>query len=373
MLAALPLSWAQSSTSEVVATGLLEPGRVRMTPRGNLLIAESGRDKNSGRLSIVSTSGARRSLLEGLPSGVSQQGEASGPADFAGMGRMLYVLIGAGDAEVAGPTPGTAGLNPRGVASPLLSSLLVFRLSAEVDEVQTPFRLDPQQHRAIWDGTSPVMLRNEQGQTAEVEMVADIADVIPDPVSIWRASNPYSLVVGGDTAWIADASLDAILRVDLRGGRSRVAKRFGKVPNTIPVGPPVTDTVPNKILPYGEEFLVVEMTGFPFAPGNGRIEILDPRSGNTRPFLFGLTMPIDVAWQDRGASQRARFLTLEYSTAYLAQPAGPGRLTVYDTPEGRAVKSDLTTPSSMAMGPGGDIYITERVPGRLLRVRITQP
>jgi hypothetical protein len=237
----------------------------------------------------------------------------------------------------------------------------------------TPFVLEPNQHQTVWDSNGPVRLRNEQGQTAEVELVADIRDLSPDPVSIYRASNPYSLTVRGDEAWIADASLDAILRVDLRNGsRLSVVKRFGKVPNTIPVGPPATDTVPNKILPYGQNFLIVEMTGFPFAAGNGRIEVLDPRTGQTQPFLFGLTMPIDVAWQDRGSQQRARFLTLEYSTAYLQQPAGPGRLTVYDTTEGRAVKSDLTTPSSMAMGPGGDIYITERMPGRLLRVRIMQ-
>ncbi len=364
------LAWAQSST-DIVATGLQGPNRVRITPRGNLLVSENGTAPNGGRLSIVSTSGARQSLLEGLPAGADVEGNVSGPSDMAWMGRTLYVLIGAGDAEVAGATQGTYTLNPKGTSSPILSALLSFRLSADIDEINTPFRLQRAQHQAIWDGET-VELRNEQGQRAEVELVTDIRDLAPDPVSIYRASNPYSLALRGDEAWIADASMDAIFRVDLRTGRTRVAKRFGKVPNPTPVGPPVTDTVPNKILPFGDGLLVNQMTGFPFAANNGRIEFLDPRTGNMQPFLYNLTMPIDIAFEERGEGQRTRFYTLEFSTAFLSQPPGPGRLKVYDSPEGRVLKADLVTPTSMAVTRAGEIYVTELGTGRLLRVRASE-
>jgi hypothetical protein len=364
-------AWSQTTSTDIVASGLMAPNRVRITQRGNLLISENGSESNGGRISLVTPGGVRRSIIEGLPAGVDNQGDVSGPSDVIWQGRTLYVLIGAGDAEVSGATQGTFTLNPKGVSSPLLSALLSFRISSgELDDIQSPFRLGADQHQAVWDGNR-VVLRNEQDQTAEVELVTDIRDMSPDRVSVWRASNPYSLAIRGNNAWIADASMDAILQVDLGSGRQRVVKRFGKVPNTIPVGPPVTDTVPNRLLPWGDGLLVIEMTGFPFAAGNGRIEYLDPRTGEMQPFLNGLTMPIDVATQQT-SGPRPRIFTLEFSTAFLNTPPGPGRLMMYDTPEGKAIKSDLVTPSGLAITDQGEIYITELGTGRLLRVRVNQ-
>src|SRR4051794_33223109 len=88
--------WCQA---QVVATGLQGPQKIILTPGGNLLVSETSMAVNSGRVSFVSRAGARRSLLEGLPSGVEVASGGSGPTAMALRARTLYVALGAGDGE----------------------------------------------------------------------------------------------------------------------------------------------------------------------------------------------------------------------------------------------------------------------------------
>jgi len=363
---------AAAQTSEIVSSELQAPSRVRLTPRGNLLVAENGIALHQGRISLVTPSGSLRSVVEGLPSGQSPEGGFSGPTDAVVSGKTLYVLIGVGDVEGTGPTPGTTVPNPKGPSSILLSSLLAFRLPTDVDDIQSPFRMTPDWDLALWDG-NVLKVKNETGQEAEVELIVDFRDTVPDPQKIYRGSNPYAIALRGDgSAYIADASLDSILHVDLATGRTRTVKRFPAIGNPTPVGPPRIDPVPNGIVPYGDGYLITFLSGFPFATGNGRIENFHPNTGVSDPFIFGLTMPIDIAVQQTSGN-RPRFFVLEFSTNFLAQPPGPGRLLVYDTPESKVLKSDLVTPTSIALDSAtGDLYITELATGKLLRVRTTR-
>src|SRR5438552_18934147 len=91
-------AWCQPQT---LITGLQTPVKMILTPRGNFLVTETSMSPNSGRLSFVSRTGVRRSLLEGLPSGteVTLAG-GSGPAAMALRDRTLS--IGPGDSERAG-------------------------------------------------------------------------------------------------------------------------------------------------------------------------------------------------------------------------------------------------------------------------------
>src|SRR5437879_361340 len=58
----------------VFTTGLLNPAKIILGPAGTLLVSEFGGQPNSGRVSIVSSTGVRRTLIDGLPSGVSPDG-----------------------------------------------------------------------------------------------------------------------------------------------------------------------------------------------------------------------------------------------------------------------------------------------------------
>src|SRR5689334_9715019 len=56
------------------ATGLLNPAKLIQGPQGTFLVTEFGDTANSGRVSIVSSTGTRRTLIDGLPSGIGDQG-----------------------------------------------------------------------------------------------------------------------------------------------------------------------------------------------------------------------------------------------------------------------------------------------------------
>ena len=115
------------SPSEL-ASGLKAPVKIVFTDDGNLLVGESGEGPNSGRVSLVDRCGTRRTLIDGLPSGVAAMGDPSGPGGLARNGVTLYIAIGGGDATRSGaPGPGDPKSCGTILASDELSDLSDFR------------------------------------------------------------------------------------------------------------------------------------------------------------------------------------------------------------------------------------------------------
>src|SRR4051794_41977142 len=82
--------------SKVSSTGRLNPAKIILGPAGSLLVSEFDDKPNSGRVSIVGPSGVRRTLIDGLPSGVGANGP-DGPTGLVLDGNTLYLAIGEGD------------------------------------------------------------------------------------------------------------------------------------------------------------------------------------------------------------------------------------------------------------------------------------
>ena len=125
-----------SDTCDVITSGLRAPIGSVLTKQGNLLISETGifNVPASGRISIVSPDGTRRTLLDGLPQGTNAAGgDASGPNSLSMRGRTVYVAIGQGDSVILGPVAGSALPNPN-VSSPIFSSILAIHVSAAVEQ-----------------------------------------------------------------------------------------------------------------------------------------------------------------------------------------------------------------------------------------------
>src|SRR6266481_243659 len=96
---------AQCPVTQLIS-GLQLPLGITQSNQDNLLVSETGtRVPNTGRISIVDLNGNRRTLLDGLPSGINDVGDPSGPAGLYLRGRTLYVAIGLGDAVLTGPVP----------------------------------------------------------------------------------------------------------------------------------------------------------------------------------------------------------------------------------------------------------------------------
>src|SRR5262249_1333605 len=92
-LAIMALATARGSAQcTQIVGGLRAPLGTALTQAGNLLVSEAGTGApGSGRISIVDPKGGRRTLLDGLPSGLSDVHEPAGPNGIFMSGRTLYV------------------------------------------------------------------------------------------------------------------------------------------------------------------------------------------------------------------------------------------------------------------------------------------
>lgn len=344
--------------SKTFATGLLNPAKVILGPSGTLLVSEFDVKPNSGRISIISSNGTRRTLIDGLPSGVGGNGP-DGPTGLFLDDNTLYVAIGEGDQLEAGTAQGTAVPKAAGPASPILATILQINLAGPVDKITTGFSLKATDHSTLADGLS-VPLDNGAGDKATISMLSEFR-YRPDPVAIYRNSHPYALSkFPGDAnhLYLADAGLNAIVQVDLPGGRSRKFTSFPPQQNRGTTGPPVSEAVPDSIRPFGGQFLVTLLTGFPFATGNSKVMTVDPASGKADVFLDNLTSTIDIAFRGRFLGG-VEFYVLEFSSNLLAD--APGRLRLFNGGAPSVVADNLPGPSSMALDPAaGRIYIATK-------------
>lgn len=362
---ALP-AWCQAQT---LITGLQGPQKLILTPRGNFLVTETSMSPNSGRLSFVSRAGVRRSLIEGLPSGteVTLAG-GSGPSAMALRDRTLYLSIGPGDSERAGATPGTSTLNPQGASSPIFSSLLEIRFSADIDIIGGTFLMTAQHQQALNDGAEVELA--DAGTTARISLLTRFPMAEPHPVAIYKFSNPWGLALSEDgrTLYLTDASQNCLLRIDTATGRWRRLARFGPLPNPGPAGPPMLDAVPTSVRIYGESLLVSFLSGFPFARGSARVLNLNQEAGAADPFIFNLTSVTDVLVRPKPGG-RPQFFVLEFSTNQSANPAPPGRLLRFDTPQPE-IAGTFITPVSMVFDEAtSELFILE-LRGQIQRLKI---
>ena len=95
------VSRTEAQTTSVFTTGLSQPSKIILSPSGNLLVTETMPMPNSGRVSIIDRHGNRRTLIDGLPSGMDPEG-LSGPQGLDMQGFTLFVAIGNSDGTLAG-------------------------------------------------------------------------------------------------------------------------------------------------------------------------------------------------------------------------------------------------------------------------------
>lgn len=369
IMAAVP---AQPQGPPFVA-GLQLPSKIAFTRHRNLVVAESGTPaNNTGRISFINRATAtRRTLVDGLPSGLSRaegEGTPSGPSGIAVQDRTVYVTIGAGDAVLPGPAPGTEQRNPT-VASPILASLLSLQSSAPLDETAGGFSLNPADHAALKNGQA-ITLHNSAGQDLVVRLVADFPDFTEEPRPDFqanvRAGNPFGVTVLGQTLYVVDASQNVVRRVDANTGQTTTLSTIGKVQNPTPVGPPVIDPVPDSIHLRGNDLVVTTLTGFPFPVGRASVLSVNTVGGATSTLIPGLTSAIDSAPLGNGPNDP--LVVLEFSTNMLA--GAPGRLRLM-TPAGASttIAEGLPTPTSMVVDQTtGEIFVTHIFPGFITRI-----
>ena len=365
---------AQCPATELTS-GLRLPLSITQSNQDNLLVSESGTTSpNTGRVSIIDLNGNRRTLLDGLPSGINDVNERSGPAGLFMRGRTLYALIGVGDVAIGGPAgTGTSLPNPNPPSSPIFSSVLALHFSAEVEKNTSGFSLSLADQQALAGGEN-VTLTNDLNEKLTIELIADFPNYTPNPTPAVpgnvRLSNPFDLVVVGDQIYLTDGGQNMVRKVDIPTGAFSVLASFGQVANPLtPLGPPFIDAVPTGIRYVDGQLLVTLLRGLPFPPGTSNVQVVDPESGVQAPLITGLKTAIDVLAFNEGDD--TDHLVLQHASA---GPffGSPGVLLRFATPNSAptVVGNCFTRPTSMVLDEKtGMVYITEFA-GRVVGISV---
>ena len=367
-----PSVFAQTPCPEVrvLAEELLAPSKVIQTPLGDFLVSENGTGApNTGRISIVDSQGTRRTLLDGLPSGIDHTGGKSGTSSLWLRGRTLFVVNGLGDVTLPGPLPGTEMPNPH-PSSPIFSSVLEVHFSAAMEQRTTGVALTPADHVALKNGKE-LILSDADGQKMTLRLVVDFPDYAPEPMPTFPANvrhcNPYGIVADAQYLYVIDAGFNIVRKVDSNTGASDTLVTFPRTPNPAPVGKPFIENVPTSIHPAGGQLLVTLLSGAPaFLPGYSQVWQVDPASGAAGPLVEGLSSAIDTLPLPQEQNYQS-LLTLEYDLNF--PKSGPGRLQFFATPTSTpsVVSACLVTPTSMVYDVNsGQLVIAQLGTGQLV-------
>jgi hypothetical protein len=367
---ALTPEWASAQCSEL-ASGLLNSRGITHSNLGNIIVAEGGTlTSNSGRISIVDRNGTRRTLLDGLPSGISDVGDPSGPTGVYMRGRTLFVTIGAGDVGLPGPIPGTDLENPT-PASPLLSSLLAVHFSANVEMETSGITLTLQDHEGLANGETLVF--SSGNDHISVSVVANFPDFIANPLEALpnniRLSNPYDLVAVGNRIYVTDGGRNLAWKVDTETGTFSTLVEFPPIPNPIQGFAPFLDAVPTGIAYSEGQLLVTLFRGVPFPPGVSAVEQVDPNTGDYSSLITGRKAAIDVI--PVASRVETSYFVLQHASAGLFF-ASPGVVLWFEEPTSSptTIASCLTRPTSMALDSKSRTLYVAEYSGRIVAIAV---
>jgi hypothetical protein len=359
----VPVPAVSETSVTVVMTDLDSPRGLAFGPEGALYVAEGGHGPAdpacfshvqecacvtlmnqpfcSGPTGAVSRlwQGSKERIVTGLPSlaGVSGVAQA-GPNDVAFLGRgHAFVTIGLQTDPANRALLGEVGAG--------LGTLVHLAASG--------------QWRFVADIASYEAAENPDGN-------------VPD-------SNPYGILALPAGHLVTDAGGNTLLRVDANGDISPLAvfPSRGSMPPRPSFAPPpfaqFTDAVPTSIAvgPDGA-YYVGELTGVPFTDTRANIYRVASDAGPqvfdlADACLTGFKSIIDLAFDGAG-----ELYVLQHATGSV-QLMGPGVLIRVTPAEGEGdtcaryqagtrttVLSGLTRPTSIAIGPDGAVYVTNR-------------
>lgn len=365
---------AQCPAAELVS-GLREPTGTVLTNQGNLLVSENGTTAlHSGRISIVNpANGSRRTLVDGMPSGISDVNEPSGPHGIVMRGRTLYVAIGVGDVGIAGPTPGTTIPNPNGQSSPIFSSVLAIHFSAAVEKNTSGFHLTTANQQSLANGQT-VTLSNGGGDKITIQLVANFPDYIPFPLPFFvdniQLSNPFGIDLEANKLYVTDGGRNLTWQVDINSGSYSELVSFPSIPNPLfpTFGGPLLEAVPTGIAASNNQIFVTLFRGFPFPPGTSTVQQIDPNTGDNNVFIDGLRGAIGIMPLEE--SSDTDYLVLQHNSGGTIFPpfTGPGLLLHFESQADppTIVADCLVRPTSMTLDKKtGKMYVSEHA-GRVV-------
>ena len=306
-------------TVSVFATGLNNPRGLEFGPDCYLYVAEAGTggtnntsalcpqlssdepylgSPTGGRISRISSTGERTTLTSNLPTTVSAGGDILGVADVAFIGNALYALLNGAGCSHGVPTV------PNGIV------------------------------RINRDGTFTVIA--DLGSWQVLHPVANPpADF--EPEGTW-----YSMVSVGNDLYPMDSNHGELVKVTSEGTITRVVD-FSANPGHI---------VPTAI-DYHGNFYVGNLGTFPIVEGSSNIYKVTP-DGQFKIAETGFTTILGLVFDNK-----KRMYVLENTTGNPFPTPGTGRIVRIDANGTREIiASGLSLPTGIAMGPDGNLYVS---------------
>lgn len=180
-----------------------------------------------------------------------------------------------------------------------------------------------------------------------------------NPVSAEVDTHPYGLLAGADgMLWVADAGMNALLKVDPATGAAEIMATFDPIPGVFPNpnynNEMLTDAVPTGVALADGVIYVSYLSGGPFIPGSAKV-VAVAEDGTVSDYATGLTMLTDLRAGPDGALYATQF------GLFTEQGPVPGSGAVIRIQPGEAsevVVPGLMFPTSLDFNADGDAFVT---------------
>ena len=177
-------------------------------------------------------------------------------------------------------------------------------------------------------------------------------------------SNAVDVLADGKRLIVADAGGNSLLKVR-KNGDIEVLSVFANrlFPNPFEPGDVPTQAVPTGVIkgPHGD-YLMSQLTGFPFPVGGANVYRVDRRTGDAQVFASGFTNIMDLALDKKGT-----LWVLEIDHDSLLTPIGPSTDGAIFSVDANGVKRQLelapgtlTEPGGITVGGDGALYVTNK-------------
>lgn len=209
--------------------------------------------------------------------------------------------------------------------------------------------------------------------------LADLSnyELVNNPDGTDLISNPYSLLIQDNTAFVVDSGANDILRVGLDGSGLTLEHAFEEdriVSNPLTGTDTPLQSVPTSIAQGSDGALYVsELTGLPFPEDAARIYRLTP-GNEPEVYTDGFTQIIDLAFAPDN-----NLYVLEYAAESLLSGDPTGSL-IRVAPDGTRTNiggDELISPTALTVGPDDAIYVSNKGSiageGEILKFTTAQP
>jgi hypothetical protein len=286
----------------ILATGFTSPNGIAISSDGNIWLSDQGTGENDGKIWLIKPNGQKYEAIVHLES-VLTGNELDGPSHMLLSDGLLYILGAKGKMYKARPSDFKPG------GSPIEASTLA------VEDISAFVRNYPFQNNT-------------------------------------HMCHPYGITKAPDGSfYITDAAANALLH-RTKGGVYSVVAEIPGIANPLPVGPPVTESVPTGVIIRDGNLLVTTLLGFPFPPGKAVIYHVTPK-GAISVYQSGFTSLVDII----DANPKGQ-LVLEHGKFNMGFTQKTGKLLWVDGKDANIFADSLNLPAGVVQANRNTWYVS---------------